>query len=609
MSRSIVRLIGRCALLTPLLLGCEGLDWSFKSQPAEPKPEATAAKDDVTGDTVGDVTLLGDSEGLRVRGFGVVIGLGENGSADCPSAIREYLVETLNKEFGQGQEGQGSRFSAQRLIDSLDTAVVEVQGIVAPGAAKSARFDVSVQAIPGTQTRSLQGGMLIPTDLRVFDVSAGGAGMLAGAVVARARGPVFVSPFTEGEGLGDARRGSVLGGGWTLDARPARLLLEEPSYPTARQIERRLNERFGPRPRVAEALSQGYVEVRTPAEFSRAPERFLRLAAHLYLQGEGGYQDLKLRELCELVVKPDAKYDNIALAWEALGRNALPRVQPLYGHESDAVSFHATRAGMRLKDAAALPVMARIAATPAHAYRLPAVRELGESQSSQAVGHLATLLDDPDQVLRIAAYEALLTMRTPRVQSRRFPHALDPSQMAFTLDVVDSRAKPLIYVRRTGEPRIAVFGPRLALEMPLFFDFPGGLVTLDGQERGDVAIIGQTRDKRPLPSPLSCAPRVVDLIVTLADAPVLDKSKKLRGAGLDYSQVVQVLANLVKQQHIAAPLVSQQAPASELLGPTPQRPETDDAAPVAPFEPRPERDADSSESPPLTPGKAAPLRR
>ncbi|MFO0838048.1 MAG: flagellar basal body P-ring protein FlgI [Phycisphaerae bacterium] len=609
------------SLLTLLCLaiatGCEGFDWSFKPKPQEPKAEPEKPKDTVTGDTVGDVALLGDAEGLRLRGFGVVVGLGENGSSDCPTAIRDYLVESLNKEFGsKATERAGPKFSAERLLDSPDSAVVEVQAFVPGAAPKGARIDILVQAIPGTQTRSLLGGVLIPADLRLFDVAVSGEGLLSGAVIARARGPVFVSPFAQGDTGSDPRRGIILGGGFTLDARGARLLLKEPSYPVARQIERRLNERFGQRPKVAEALSRGYVEVRAPLAYADRPERFLHLAAHIFLRTEGGFQDLKLRELAESASKPDAKLDSISLAWEGIGRNAVPSVKPLYAAESQALAFYAARAGLRLKDIDALLVIARIAATPGHEFRLAAVRELADCDMPQAGNHLAGLLDADEREVRIAAYEALCTLHHPRVQSRRFVHPLDPTQPSFVLDAIETRASPFIHVRTSGEARVAVFGSKVGVATPLFYNHPTDVVTISAEDRGDLTIIGQTREKRPLPQPMTTAPRVLDLIIALADVPMLGENKKLRGAGLDYSQVVQVLAALCKDGHIGAPLTPQKSALSDLLTPPAlQRPESDEemrdkAAPdkAAPGKARPAKGA-SDEPTPKSPGKQAPIEK
>lgn len=128
-----VRVVRRCvagALLAALVCaGCEG-----RKPPPEPRAQPRGPRDPVVADTVGDVTLLEGGGPAEVRGFGVVIGLGDQGSSDCPTALREYLVEYLNKEFlepGPGRPKPG--YTAGKLLDSLDTAVVQLDARVPPG--------------------------------------------------------------------------------------------------------------------------------------------------------------------------------------------------------------------------------------------------------------------------------------------------------------------------------------------------------------------------------------------------------------------------------------------------------------------------------------------
>ena len=100
-----------------------------------------------------------------------MIGLGANGGSDCPSTIREYLLEHLTREFASPDPGERRPdFTPQQMIDSLDTAVVAVHGLVPAGAPRGTRFDLQVQAV-GTQTRSLESGVLVLCELKRFDVA------------------------------------------------------------------------------------------------------------------------------------------------------------------------------------------------------------------------------------------------------------------------------------------------------------------------------------------------------------------------------------------------------------------------------------------------------
>src|SRR5262245_47540108 len=194
MSRFQLLLCAGIVALLPLT-GCADmdLDWFKKKPDPEPKPEAERKSDPVLANTIGEKVLLGDAQAIRLRGFGVVIGLGDRGGGDAPTSVREYLVDYLAKEQAAAKSSGKKWPSPQKLLDSPDSAIVTVYGLVPPGATENAVFDVQVEAL-GTQTQSLEGGLLLATDLKIWDASATGAGLVAGRPLARARGMVFTNP-------------------------------------------------------------------------------------------------------------------------------------------------------------------------------------------------------------------------------------------------------------------------------------------------------------------------------------------------------------------------------------------------------------------------------
>lgn len=605
MKRTAVTLT--CVLLIVALLlptgGCadmfERLGWS-KKRPPEPRPDAIAQSNPALADTVGAYALLGSAQDARVRGFSLVVGLGENGSRDCPSAIREYLVEFLTREFESNTSmRRRARFSPQRLIDAPDSAVVEVSGRVPAGAPRGMAFDVRVAAVGGTQTRTLEGGLLLPCDLKIVQAAAGREALVGGKVVARARGPISTNPFVAADkprGPGDPRRGFVLGGGRTTIERPVRLDLTEPSYSTARRLEQRINERFGHMPKAAEAMSKGYVELHTPPVHARDPQRFIQLATHLYLHNQPAYYERKLNDLSRLLTSGLHNRDHIALVWEGIGRVGVARLQAFYEHDDPAVRFFSARTGLRLHDFTAVPILTRIAQTPEHPYRLLAVRELGECGFAAAAVVLQPLLDADDPEIRIAAYEGLLRHRHPLIRTQRFASALDRTQVNMVLDVIETSGEPMIYVRRTREPRIAVFGDRTPVVLPIFYSHPEQWVTLNAATTtDDITMFCRSRGAKRLSDRLFVPPRLVDLIIALGDLPERNAADQLRGIGLSFSQVVQVLDALRRDGSIDAPIVLERESLTELLGPTKpprDRPEVDepgaaeqDAPPDQPREP------------------------
>lgn len=569
--------------------GCESfnakIDELFrKPAPPEPAPAPVAPKDPILDGTIGSVTLMGDAVPVRLRGFGLVIGLGDNGGTDCPTSVREYLLDHFAREFAPKGSGQRRDISPQKLLDSRDSAVVQVSGLVAPGMPAGATFDVQVEAL-GSDTRSLEGGLLLPCELKMFDSNASGTGILAGRTLAKARGPIFTNPFAGGNGetgLGP-RRGMVLGGGRNGEERPQKLMLEEPSYNTAKKIERRINERLGQSPAVAIARSAGEITVRTPPMYSSRPDRLADLVSHLFLDSGAGLVERRVREMTDSVGSAAGRLPNVSSIWEGVGRSVLPQIQPLYAHANPDVSFYAARAGIRLRDVSAVSVLGTIAASPSSPHRVPAIRELGDSGLTQAATRLAPLLDSDDVEVRIAAYDELLKLRHPAIQTVAIPCPLERSLPGVILDVVASRGPPLIYARRSREPRIAVFAAKLPVNLPIFYTRPDESITLNATEsRGEITMFCRTRRSRVLSDRIVVPPRVDELIRAMATPPVPDDNRSFRGIGLHYSLIVQVLDDLCDNGSISARFVLEQTPLVDIFGPTvpTDRPETEDDVPA-----------------------------
>ncbi len=588
MLRRIAGLLAGAILASALLAGCGDMNlenpFRKRETPPEPQPETTQRGDSVTRGIVAEKIYLGDAGPMRLRGFGVVIGLGENGSNDAPAAVRDYLIEYLNREMAAEQSSaRGPRPpNPEQLLDQPDSAIVLVDAQVPAGVRRGDRFDVHVEAL-GPGTRSLQGGVLLPAELKVFSTSSTAQGIISSRTLARASGPVFVNPFSE-SGSADRRRGLVLSGGRSLGDRPLRLLLTQPSSSMARQIERRINERFGHTPPVAEAISQGLVLVKTPPAYADEPAHFIELVTHVYLENAAAAIERKLRALNESLGGDTARLARISLIWEAIGKPAIPALQALYSHERAAVRFYAARAGLALKDSSAIPILAKIAGDASDPQQLQAVRALGDAPLGGVAENLAPLLDSTDQQVCVAAYEALRKHQSSAIRTLEFPDPLDPKLPSLTLDLVTRNHHPLIYVRRTHAPRVAVFGKNVGIIPPVFYSHPDGAVTVNAEENAKEVTLwrrtpsGKTSDKLRVP-PVAAA-----LIAALADLPLSERGRGYRGLGMHYSYVVQVLDALCRDGSVPARLVLEQTPVEELLGPPTERPESEEA-PEATSEP------------------------
>ncbi len=513
--------------------------------------------------TVAQYALLFGGGQMRVQGHGIVVGLGTNGSAEVPAHLRKSLTEYLLKQnMGSARWGTSAMTPGVILRDK-DTSVVLIGGAIPQGAPLGTRFDVFVTSLPQTQTRSLEGGWLMPIDMRL---AFGNASRLdkVSKIWAKAIGAVFVNPFIDPSDKHQSaklRMGRIIGGGKVARSRPIRLQLIRADYSRADSIQRRINERFPSDRKVANALNRSIIELRIPPEYRDDYEHFLKLIMHLPVRTKSSEWEVQVRQIAKEMEAPSADHDSLALVWEAMGRGVIELIQDLYTSENPAAAFHAARTGMRLGDRLALEVILRFATTSNCPQQIPAIEELGDHEMyTRVVRTLRQLLDVPNERVRIAAYDALIDQR-----DRRSVQRVDVSG-DFTLDLVSSGRSYTIYATQTAEPRIALFGKGMKVSCPIYFEPPDELVTINAFPDSDKLTVFRKIPRTGAPSePLEVDKSVRSLIEILGSRPEMDDDGNIMGLGLTYSQVVSVIYRMCEEGDIPAKFVLQEVPALQRI--------------------------------------------
>ena len=577
-SRALAALLG-VGLLGCLPAGCGGFIWQRESRrkadlgvAARDMPFANSA---AVRDTIGAYAYYDGLSPQRVSGFGLVVGLARNGSRDCPRDIYSELVQTLYKRqrTAVGVVGEDET-SPEDLMDSLDTAVVVVRADIPAAATVGKTFEVSVIALPGTQTKSLRGGRLLPTDLSKFR-TVPAKRVVTGKTVARAAGPLLLNPFTEGKTVtrGTELRGTIVGGGVVADERRTRLVLMSPSYPRVRSIRDRINDHFPGPKKVADAISPSFIELRCPDAYRNDEAHFLGLTRGLYVKRNAQLDALRARKLGAELLNPAAPHERIALCFEGLGVAALPILRELYAHSSRHVAFYAAAAGLRLEDHLAGDVMAMIARRPHDEFRFRAIRALAHAEGMANTAYaLRRLLADDDARVRVAAYEALVKRHDDAIES----YVLGSGR--FVLDLIPGAGENLVYVRRTQQRRIALFGEDLHCTTPIFYRAVDGSLTITAQPDHDQLTILRTVVATGNVSPtISASLQLPQLILLMGRRAGVDMNDNVTGLGLDYGAVVHAVSRLCKDKSINANFMLEQPNVAELFGPTPEteRPESE----------------------------------
>jgi hypothetical protein len=565
------------------LIGCDEARWNLTTQPAKDKEarqqaeiKAEYEKNGPLPGTIGSVSYIEGRQSINVQGYGLVTRLAGTGSSECPENLRTEIVETIAKyQKLYNPKGQIPSMNSGLLINSMNTAVVKVTGLIPSGAVKDDSFDLYVQALPNTGTTSLEGGQLYTCDLRVYS----GPETLASTsrIYARASGPIFINPFEKKQYRGTIqlkRKGYVLGGGDVREDRMIMLVLNQGSYAAARAIEQKINSTFGPPSddplwKTAKAVSSNRIELRIPRAFRSQKSHFLELVQSLYIRNDPAYLESMANELARRISDPTVNASAMSDAWESMGRTMIPLIQPFYRSRNMQASYYSCRAGARLGDTPAMERLGEIARDPKNSFRKQAIQTLGFCHDMTARRILRKLLDDPDIDVRIEVYKGLV--RTGDISiNRSFI-----GENNFVLDEVSGKAYPMVYVTRSQIAKVVLFGS-INLEPPVFYCHPDQSILISADSNAKNLTLIRKTHAGSSSGKIITSLSLSSLLGLLGNSASVDKNGNPTGLGLPYSHVVTILHELCKDGAIPARFKLQEIdtikePEEEYLG----RPEKD----------------------------------
>jgi flagellar basal body P-ring protein FlgI len=546
-----------CCVAAIGLGACEQLtEQEQVERPITPPPTYTGPEYFRT--TIGSLGSLIGYESTLVSGYGLVVNLNGTGSGDVPPELRQWLIDEMAKRgFGRFDSGMPN-VTPEQVLNSGRAAVVMVEGLIPPGAVEGTRFDLLVSALPSTQTTSLEYGTLYTTDLRV-NGAAFGAPQFSN--MANGKGAVFINPFADPTSQGpgdDPRVGRVPWGGQCTVELPIQIVVNQPSYRMTTQIANRINGRIpqatGDRLPVAVAKSDSIIDLHIPRRYRDNTSELVELIAHLYLNPQSEFAARKADELARAIQDPaNAAYiDRITYAWEGLGKTILPTLRDLYTHPDAKARLAALKAGAKLEDVRAADGLFDLARWQAAPLSEQATRALGTLLRQRPDNHrvakmLTDLLDGKDSVVRVAAMECLYDVRYPVIEINQFPDKVELLRVKCN--------NPMIYVSRTGVPRIAIFNDRLAFRQPTLFSAWDNRFMLRSDNGSPQATLFYQPIFGGRPAKLDIPANVPYMVGTMAFTPDLDS--KSPGLDMSYSQIVNVLYQMTRSKQVEAPLVLQ----------------------------------------------------
>lgn len=249
-----------------LLIASAMLIFSITHTPAQAKVQSRYLMDIV------DVQGIRDNQ---LVGYGLVVGLDGTGDRTQVRFTSQSVVNML-KQFGVQLDG--------RTDPKLkNVAAVAVHATVPPLASPGQTLDITVSSLG--DAKSLRGGTLLMTPLRAVDgeiYAVAQGNLVVGGVSAQGRNGTSVTINVPT--VGSIPNGALLEAPMESDFNDNEeivLNLRDPSFMTARNIERQVNALFGPD--VAQADSSAKVIVRAPKS-NRERVTFMSMLEELQIE-------------------------------------------------------------------------------------------------------------------------------------------------------------------------------------------------------------------------------------------------------------------------------------------------------------------------------------
>jgi len=479
--------------------------------------------------TIGDLTEVFSPQTIPVEGYALVGELNGKGSSQCPPSIRQYLKQYILKQLSDGSQ------SVDHLINSHDTAVVLVRGQMPASALRRVHFDLKVVVLPETQTTSLEGGILYGAELKAV-----GSFGLSVKTLASAQGPIYIDKLVSQPV--NPKVGYILNGGTALNTYGIRLELRQPDFAVAGFIRDLLNKRFGGN--CVKAVSKGMLRLQVPDKYKRQKDRFIDIVKLMYLRQGLELNKQRIMTLAtKLAVSPDKKSSEAAL--EAIGKESADKLIALLNSSNEEVRLRAGRCLLNMGVEAGFRVLRQIALDATSMYRQEALEALSNGAGRRSAAVLRELLSDSDTDIKLSAYEELRKLDDISISKNIVGNN-------FLLEEIAATDDKMIYVSRSGQPRIALFGAPVFCRDNIFIQSQDGDITLNaakGQQY--LSVIRRHPQKFSVNLQLRSNFNLSNIIRTLCDKPSPEDAS-FSGLGVSYADAVAILQKMCNKGVVEA---------------------------------------------------------
>jgi hypothetical protein len=361
-------------------------------------------------------------------------------------------------------------------------------------------------------------------------------------ILADAEGPVFIDKISDPQI--NRKTGHILAGGKVLDEYKVILLLKKSDFEMANRIRNLINGRFGLD--TAKAVLSNRVELIVPVKYREQKQRFISIVTAMYLTQDAKVNSERIRAFVKRLSDSDDKYSSEA-ALEAIGNECLGELSVLLDSSEELVRLHAARCMLNLGSDAGLVALRQIAQETDSAYRIEALESItAAARHNDAVSISRKLLRDDDFQIRLAAYEQLRELDDPALTRELIGRSF------FLEQIAQSREK-VIFVSRSGQPRIVLFGAPISCHDNIFLQSADGDIILNAPAGQKYVSLIRKHPKRP--SAIAQAKssfELADIIRTLCEEPSSKAEEAPRGLGISYAEVIALLKQMCEKGAVGA---------------------------------------------------------
>lgn len=518
-------LFGALLILLISFLGCKS--W-FQKDKNELGDMNLASKTSIAQKYIGDITGHWGMNFAPLNAVALVTQLDGTGSDPKPSGQRDQMLADMKSRQVK---------NPKEILAGMDTSLAALEAYLPPGAKAGDTFDLKIMQIYNSETTSFRGGYVMETHLR--PMAQLNQSVRQGRVAAQGQGRIIVqTTLSDDQSPQNLLKGVIVGGGVVAKDRPLGLAVidESKSIEATKSIGRALNTRFtviknGQRTGVATPKNDRSIELEVADEYRYNVGHFMRVVLNVMVNETEAQRMERIGKLTQELNDP-ALANQAAVRLEAIGQQAIPRLQNALAHQNSDVQFFAAQSLAYLGKPDGVQILERTAATN-QSLRWSALQALVAIKDRSATNALVRLLDAESAEARVGAFRALQDQSPdePHIQGVKLAHE-------FYLHQIPSRGRPMVHVSVEKRPDICVFGNEIRFSDNFLFVENG--VTIKAIGQGRIQITRYTTTGRETKE---TSTRVADVIAQLGIQ------------GFDFSKIIELLKNAANSNSINAPLV------------------------------------------------------